>query len=140
MAKAEQLDGKENPRYVVTSLPAREWKPRALYEDLYRARGEMENRIKEQLSLFADRVSTATMRANQLRLYLSGLAYTLVEALRRTALKGTELARAQAVTIRLKLLKIGARLKLSARRFVITMPTSYPLQALFEQAWRTLRC
>lgn len=140
VAKAEQLDGKENPRYVVTSLPAREWKPRALYEDLYCARGEMENRIKEQLSLFAGRVSAATMRANQLRLYLSGLAYTLVEALRRTALKGTELARAQATTIRLKLLKIGAWLKLSARRFVITMPTSYPLQGLFEQAWRALRC
>lgn len=140
VAKAEQIQGKENPRYVVTSLAAGAWKPRALYEQLYCARGEMENRIKEQLSLFADRVSAATMRANQLRLYLSAMAYTLIENLRRTALAGTELARAQATTIRLRLLKIGARLKLSARRFVVTMPTSYQLQGLFQQVWRGLRC
>lgn len=139
VVKAEQLEGKQNPRYVVTSLAAKAWQPRALYEQLYCARGEMENRIKEQLSLFADRVSAATMRANQLRLYLSAMAYTLIERLRRTALQGTELARAQATTIRLRLLKIGAQLKLSARRFVVTMPTSYPLQGLFQQAWMALR-
>ena len=140
IAKAERIEGKENPRYVVTSLAATAWQPRALYEQLYCARGEMENRIKEQLSLFADRVSAATMRANQLRLYLSAMAYTLMEALRRTALRGTELARAQATTIRLRLLKIGAQLKWSARRFVVTMPTSYPRQGLFEQVWKALRC
>lgn len=140
VAKAEQLAGKENPRYVVSSLAAAAWQPRALYERLYCARGEMENRIKEQLSLFADRVSAASMRANQLRLYLSAMAYTLIESLRRKALEGTELARAQATTIRLKLLKIGAQLKLSARRFVVTMPTSYPLQGLFQQVWAALRC
>ena len=139
VAKAERIQGKENPRYVVTSLAAKAWRPRALYEQLYCARGEMENRIKEQLSLFADRVSAATMRANQLRLYLSAVAYTLIENLRRRALSGTELARAQATTIRLRLLKIGAQLKLSARRFVVTMPTSYPLQGLFEQVWMALR-
>jgi hypothetical protein len=140
VAKAEQIEGKENPRYVVTSLGAKLWQPRALYEQLYCARGEMENRIKEQLSLFADRVSAATMRANQLRLYLSAMAYTLMENLRRRALQGTELARAQATTIRLRLLKIGAQLRQSARRFVVTMPTSYPLQGLFQQVWTVLRC
>jgi len=104
VAKAEQLEGKENPRYVVTSLAADEWAARELYEQLYCERGEMENRIKEQLSLSADRLSTETMRANQLRLYLSSLAYVLVSALRRLGLAGTELARAQAETIRLKML------------------------------------
>lgn len=140
VAKAEQIEGKENPRYVVSSLAAKLWQPRALYEQLYCARGEMENRIKEQLSLFADRVSAATMRANQLRLYLSAMAYTLMENLRRRALQGTELARAQATTIRLRLLKIGAQWRQSARRFVVTMPTSYPLQGLFQQVWAALRC
>jgi hypothetical protein len=140
VAKAEQLADKENPRYVVTSLEAAEWGPRELYERLYCARGEMENRIKEQLSLFADRVSAATLRANQLRLYLSALAYVLLESLRRLGLQGTELARAQATTIRLRLVKIGARLRLSARRLVVSMPTSYPYQAVFRQAWSALRC
>ncbi|MFN9894551.1 MAG: IS1380 family transposase, partial [Acidobacteriota bacterium] len=102
VAKAEVLGDKENPRFVVTSLRGRRWNRRALYEKLYCARGEMENRIKEQMSLFADRVSTETMRANQMRLYLSGVAYVLVSALRRLGLAGTELERAQATTIRLR--------------------------------------
>src|SRR6266702_6022154 len=106
-AKAEHIDGKENPRFVVTSLCAEQWAAQALYEDLYCARGDMENRIKEQLSLFADRVSAETMRANQLRFYFSAIAYVLVAGLRRLALTGTELARAQVQTIRLRLLKIG---------------------------------
>jgi hypothetical protein len=103
VAKAEQLDGKENPRFVVTNLGADRWPAQRLYEELYCARGEMENRIKEQLSLFADRVSAETMKANQLRLSLAGCAYVLVQALRRLGLKGTEMARAQAATIRERL-------------------------------------
>ena len=86
VAKAEQIEGKENPRFVVTSLDKQEWSAQALYERLYCARGEMENRIKEQLSLFSDRLSTETMRANQLRLYFSSLAYVLLHALRRIGL------------------------------------------------------
>ncbi len=112
VAKAEQIEGKENPRFVVTSLAGRPVAAAATCtRDLYCARGEMENRIKEQMSLFADRMSAETMRANQLRLYLSSAAYVLVEALRRLALKGTELAEAQVDTIRLRLLKIGARIR-----------------------------
>ena len=111
VAKAEHLDGKENPRYVVTSLPPEQWPARQLYEDLYCARGDMENRIKEQFHLFAGRASTETMRANQFRMYLSGMAYVLVSGLRRLGLKATELATAQAATIREKLFKIGARVK-----------------------------
>ena len=116
IAKAEQIEGKENPRYLVTSLSAQDWPAQQLYEQLYCARGEMENRIKEQLSLFADRMSTETLRANQLRLYFSSLAYVLVEALRRLGLAGTEWAQAQADTIRLKLLKIAAQVRITARR------------------------
>jgi len=99
----------------VLSLAEQALQPPALYEQLYCVRGKMENRIKEQLSLFADRVSAAAMRANQFRLYLPAMAYRLIENRRRRALKGTELARAQATTIRLRLLKIGAEWKLSAR-------------------------
>ncbi|MGH2676655.1 MAG: IS1380 family transposase, partial [Actinomycetota bacterium] len=103
VAKAEHIDGKENPRYIVTSLEPEAWPARKLYEELYCARGDMENRIKEQFHLFADRVSAETMRANQLRLYLSAMAYVLVCGLRRLGLKATELAAAQAETIRTKL-------------------------------------
>jgi hypothetical protein len=109
VAKAEQIEGKENPRCVVTSLAAARWPARTLYEKLYCERGEMENRIKEQLSLFADRLSTETLRSNQLRRSFSALAYVLVCALRRLALRGTEWAQAQVATIRLRLLKIAAR-------------------------------
>jgi hypothetical protein len=139
VAKAEQIEGKENPRYVVTSLGASAGRPRALYEDLYCARGEMENRIKEQMLLFADRMSAETMRANQLRLYLSAAAYVLVEALRRVALKGTEMAQAQVNTIRLRLLKIGAQIRFTARRVVVSMASGYAWQGLFGHAWKALR-
>jgi len=105
VAKAEHLQDKENPRYVVTSLSAQEWPAQKLYEELYCERGEMENRIKEQFSLFADRVSTEHLRSNQLGRYLSAMAYVLLHGLRRLGLKGTEWARAQAGTIRLRLLK-----------------------------------
>src|SRR5579864_4051973 len=116
VAKAEYLDKGENPRFVVTSLSAQEWPAQQLYEKFYCARGEMENRIKEQMCLFAYRLSTEEMKANQLRLYFSALAYTLVEAMRRLALKGTEWAEARVDTIRLKLFKIGAIVRVSVRR------------------------
>ena len=140
VAKAEYLEKGENPRFVVSSLPAELWEARALYEKLYCARGEMENRIKEQLSLFADRMSTETLRANQLRLYFSSLAYVLVHALRRLALAGTEWAQAQVSTIRLRLLKIAAEVRLSARRICVRYSKAYPWQHLFHTAWQALRC
>jgi hypothetical protein len=139
VAKAEQLEGKENPRYVVTSLGAEQWPAQRLYEQLYCQRGEMENRIKEQLTLFAARVSAATLAANQVRLYLSALAYVLVHGLRRLGLRGTEWARAQAPTIRLRLLKIAARIRITTRKVWISLATSYPLQNIFAHAWGQLR-
>ena len=140
VAKAEHIGGKENPRYVVTSLPAEDWPAQKLYAELYCARGDMENRIKEQFHLFADRVSTETMRANQLRVYLSAMAYTLVCGLRRLGLKATELAQAQVATIRTKLFKIGALVRVSVRRIWLSMASSYPWPAVFQQAWSNLRC
>lgn len=140
VAKAEQLEGKENARFVVTSLSAEEWPAQRLYEERYCARGEMENRIKEQLWLFADRVSAATMRANQVRLSIAALAYVLVEGLRRLGLRGTEWARAQAPTIRARLLKIGARIRITTRKVWISLASSYPLQRVFAHAWGQLRC
>ena len=140
VAKAEQLEGKENPRFVVTNLSAHAWPAQKLYEELYCARGEMENRIKEQLSLFATRVSAETMKANQLRLSLAGCAYVLVEALRRLGLKGTEMERAQAGTIRERLLKIGARIRVTVRKIWLSIVAGYPWQELFGQVWAQLRC
>jgi hypothetical protein len=140
VAKAEYLDKGENPRFVVTSLGAETWAAKDLYEKLYCARGEMENRIKEQMSLFAYRLSTEEMKGNQLRLYLSALAYTLVEALRRLGLQGTEWAEAQVDTIRLKLLKIGAVVRISARRVWLQMSSDYPWKEVYEHAWSALRC
>jgi hypothetical protein len=140
VAKAEYLDKGENPRFVVTSLPAQQWAAQELYEKFYCARGEMENRIKEQMCLFADRLSTDEMKGNQLRLYFSALAYTLVEALRRLALKGTEWAQAQVDTIRRKLFKIGAILRISVRRIVLEMSSAYPWKDLYAHAYRALRC
>jgi Transposase DDE domain group 1 len=140
IAKAEQIEGKENPRYLVTSLDAQDWPAQKLYEQLYCARGEMENRIKEQLSLFADRMSTETLRANQLRLYFSSLAYVLVEALRRLGLAGTEWAEAQVDTIRLKLLKIAAQVRITARRIWVRYSCAYPWQNIFAAVWTALRC
>jgi hypothetical protein len=140
VAKAEHIDGKENPRFVVSSLRSEQWAPQSLYEDLYCARGDMENRIKEQFSLFADRVSAETMRANQMRLYLSVMAYVLISGLRRLGLKATELAQAQVSTIRTKLLKIGAQIRVTVRKVWISMASSYPWQDLYRQVWTNLRC
>ena len=139
VAKAEHINGKENPRFVVTSLSPEEWPAQQLYEELYCARGDMEYRIKEQFSLFADRVSAATMRGNQFRLYLSVMAYVLVSALRRTGLAGTELAEAQVSTIRTKLLKIGAQVRVTARKIWIALASSYPWQPVFARAMTQLR-
>ena len=140
IAKAEQIEGKENPRYLVTSLGQEDWPAQKLYEQLYCARGEMENRIKEQLSLFADRMSTEALRSNQLRLYFSSLAYVLVEALRRLGLVGTEWAEAQVDTIRLRLLKIAAQVRITARRIWIRFSRAYPWQNVFAAACTALRC
>jgi len=140
VAKAEHIAGKENPRFVVTSLTSEEWAAQALYERLYCARGDMENRIKEQFSLFAGRVSAETMRANQLRLYLSAMAYILVSGLRPLGLKATELAEAQVSTIRNKLLKIGARIRVTVRKVWVSMASGYPWQDLYQQVWANLRC
>jgi hypothetical protein len=137
LGKAEHNSQGPNPRFVVTSLDG---DPQELYEQLYCQRGDMENRIKEQqLDLFADRTSCHRFLANQLRLLLSSAAYVLLESLRRLGLKGTELARAQVGTIRLKLLKIGARLRWSVRRVVLHLATGYPLKHLFEQVVCRLR-
>ena len=139
VAKAEWTQGEANPRFVVTNLSAEEVAAKPLYEERYCARGEMENRIKEcQLDLFADRTSTHSMRANQLRLWLASMAYVLICALRRLALQGSDLARATCGTIRLKLLKIGALVKISKRRVKIAMASSYPRQALWALAYQRL--
>ncbi|MFN7921607.1 MAG: IS1380 family transposase [Bryobacteraceae bacterium] len=139
VAKAEHIDGKSNPRFIVTSLAGETWEKRALYEDTYCARGDMENRIKEQFVLFADRVSSSTMRANQLRIYFSVIAYTLINGLRRLGLRATPLATAQVGTIRLKLLKIGALVRVTVRKVWVRMATSYPSQTLFAQVLQHLR-
>jgi len=115
VAKAEHINGKENPRFVVTSLEAGQWTAQALYEELYCARGDRENRIKEQFSLFVDRVSAETMRANQMRLYFSVMAYVLMSGLRRLGLQATDWAQAQVSTIRTKLLKIGAQIRVRVK-------------------------
>ena len=139
VAKAEHINGKSNPRFVVTSLDAERWEKQKLYEELYCGRGDMENRIKEQFVLFADRVSVSTMRGNQLRIYLSVIAYTLMNGLRRLGLKTTAMATAQVGTIRLKLLKIGAQIQVTVRKVWVRMASSYPYQALFSQVIQQLR-
>jgi hypothetical protein len=139
VAKAEWTHGEANPRFVVTNLSADKVAAKSLYEDLYCARGEMENRIKEcQLDLFADRTSSHTMRANQLRLWFSSMAYVLLCALRRIALHGTALARATCGTIRQKLLKIGALVRISVRRIKIAMASGYPWQQQWALAHQRL--
>jgi hypothetical protein len=139
VGKAEYLPKGENPRFVVTSLSKAEFDAETLYEQQYCARGEMENRIKEQqLFLFADRTSAATMRANQLRLWFSSVAYTLLNALRRLGLKGTELAKARCDTIRLKLLKIGAQIKVTVRKVWVCLSESYPYRGVFRQVYENL--
>ena len=137
IVKAEHGEQGDNPRFIVTNLDG---DGQALYDDVYCQRGEMENRIKEQqLALFADRTSCHAFAANQFRLLLSSAAYTLFEALRRLALAGTGLARAQCDTIRLKLLKIGARITQSVRRIVLHLSSSYPRQHLLAAALDRLR-
>lgn len=140
VGKAEQLVGKANPRFVVTSLAESEWATRALYEDLYCARGDMENRIKEQqLDMFADRTSTGTMRANQLRLWFSSLAYVLATELRRLGLKDTELEKAQCGTIRNRLLKVAAIVTISVRRVYVSLSSVFPFQQLFAKILKRLQ-
>jgi hypothetical protein len=136
VAKAEHLPKGSNPRFVVTSLPASEVDARALYEDLYCARGDVENRIKD---LFADRTSAATMRANQLRLWFASFAYVLLDALRRIGLRHTQFASATCGTIRLKLLKIGAQVRKSVRRIKVAMASACPYQAEYHLAYLYLR-
>lgn len=135
VAKAEVLPGKENPRFIVTSLPVDYAGAARLYEQHYCARGDMENRIKEQqLGLFADRTSTHTMRGNQLRVWLSGIAYSLLNDLRELALQSTTLAKAQCSSLRVWLLKIGALVKVSVRRVYIQMSSAFPNQEAFATA------
>ncbi len=138
VAKAEHLEKGENPRFVVTSLAQEEWPAQTLYEQLYCARGDMENRIKEQLMLFSDRTSTAYLRSNQLRLYFSSAAYVLLQMLRRLGLQGTELVKAQCGTIRLKLLKIGALIRIPVRKEWVSLASGYPFVALFSQVHQKL--
>jgi len=146
VAKAEHLDKGSNPRFVVTSMQVERMEARTLYEQLYCARGDMENRIKEQqLWLFADRTSAGKMRANQIRLYFSSAAYLLMQALRRLGLRGTQMATAQCNTIRLKLLKVGAQVKVTVRKVWISLAGGYPYVDIFYQVFRnlkaaTLRC
>src|ERR1700686_2419928 len=138
VAKAEHLEKGENPRFVVTSLGGEEWSAQALYEELYCARGDMENRIKEQLMLFSDRTSTHYLRRNQLRLYFSSIAYVLLQMLRRLGLEGTELAKAQCSSIRLKLLKIGALIRITVRKVWGSLAGGYPYVTLFRQVYEKL--
>ncbi len=140
IGKAEVTGGEANPRFVVTSLKRSEAAARHLYEKIYCARGEMENRIKEcQLDLFADRTSTATMQANQLRLWFASMAYVLLCALRRIGLAHTPFAEATCGTIRLKLLKLGALVRVSVRRIKIAMASACPWQDAFALAQARLR-
>lgn len=139
VGKAEHLDKGANPRFVVTSLPAAVLAAQPLYEREYCARGNMENRIKEQqLMLFANRVSCSTMRANQVRLGLATVAYVLMRALRQHGLAQTELAAAQCDSIRVKLLKIGALVRVSVRRVWVSLSEAYPLREVFAQVWQQL--
>jgi len=140
VGKAEQLSKGEDPRFVVSSLSKEEFAAQALYEDLYCARGDMENRIKEQqLGLFADRTSSTAFSANELRLWFSSVAYVLLSELRRVGLEGTELARTQCSTIRTKLLKVGAHVSLSVRRIWVTCASGYPYQRIFAKILANLR-
>ncbi len=139
VAKAEHLVKGANPRFVVTSLSLEDRTAQPLYEEDYCGRGEMENRIKEQqLHLFADRTSTATMRGNQVRLFFSSIAYVLLEALRRLGLTGTELAEAQCQTIRLKLLKIGALVRVTVRKVWVKLSSSSPYAEVFRRVHANL--
>jgi hypothetical protein len=142
VVKGEYMSQGANPRFVVTSLSRRRYSARWVYEALYCQRGEVENRIKEQqLDLFADRTSTACLASNQLRLYFSSVAYLLLQALRRVALAQTELAQAQCGTIRTKLLKIAAKVRVTVRKVWVSLPTGYPYAEIFARAHAAiLRC
>jgi len=142
VAKAEHMEGGANPRFVVTSISRKSRSARWIYEDLYCRRGDMENRIKEQqMDMFADRTSTETMVSNQLRLYFSSVAYMLMHALRRLALVGTEMARSQCGTIRTRLLKIAARVRVTVRKVWVSMPTGCPYAEIFAKSHAALlRC
>jgi len=134
IGKAEHLAKGSNPRFVVTSLKTEQYDAEELYEKVYCARGDMENRIKEQqLMLFADRTSTKKIQSNQVRLYFSSLAYILIQTLRRIGLVNTEMAKAQSDTIRLKLLKIGARVRVTVRKVWISFAEGYPYKKIFKQ-------
>jgi len=140
IAKAEHLTKGANPRFILTNLPEDYAGPKNLYEKHYCARGDMENRVKEQqLDLFADRTSAHSLCANQLRLWFSSTAYVLMSALRRIGLKGTRLAKATCGTIRLKLLKIGAHLKISVRRIRLHFASACPYQDVFHYVWQNLQ-
>jgi hypothetical protein len=139
VAKAEHLEKGSNPRFVVSNLSVEEYGGQALYEQLYCGRGDMENRIKEQqLYLFADRTSAQTMRANQLRLWFASFAYILLQQVRRIGLEATGLAKAQCHNLREKLLKIGAQIRVSVRRFVISFSSAYPYQDIFTACCRRI--
>ena len=140
VGKAEHLRKGANPRFVVTSLSRKACDKKTLYEEEYCGRGDMENRIKEQqLHLFANRTSCSKMRANELRLWLSSVAYTLVIAMRRLGLKGTDLAKAQPETIRLKLLKIGAQVRVTVRKVWVALAEGCPYKDVFRTAFENLR-
>jgi hypothetical protein len=140
VGKAEHTLEGANPRFVVTSLErTRTLDGRALYEDLYCARGEAENRIGEQFELFADRASSATLQANQLRLWFSAMAYVLIDTLRRVGLRHTQFADAAVATIRLKLLKLGAQVRKSVRRIHFAIASGCPNKIEFELAYLFLR-
>lgn len=140
VGKAEYIPGKENHRFVVTSLSYEQAPPKQLYEDWYCARGDMENRIKEQqLDLFADRTSTEHIRSNQIRLWFSSVAYCLMQLLREKGLRGTRMAKAQCHTIREKLFKIGARVVITVRKVWVHYSEAYPYKALFERVMNNLR-
>ena len=148
IGKAEVLKDKRNPRFIVTNLPEGGFSSKQsdrfstanCYEQFYCARGDMENKIKEQqLDLFADRTSTHFMKSNQLRLWFSSFAQLMMERLRTIGLKGTSLAKATAGTIRVRLLKIGALFTVSVRRVHIQLASTFPLKGVFEAAHRTLK-
>ena len=140
VAKAEHLDKGENPRFVVTSLTAEQWAAQDLYEKFYCARGEMENRIKEQMCLFADRLSTDEMKGNQLRLYFSALAYTLVEALRRLGLKGTEWARRRWTRSASSCSRSAPSCASAPAASCSRLSSAYPWKDIYAHAFHALRC
>lgn len=140
VGKAEYLSKGSNPRFVVTSLSKEQYDAKTLYEEIYCARGDMENRIKEQqLMLFAARTSTAKLRANQLRLYFSSVAYVFLQTLRRIGLAGTKMAKSQCDTIRLRLFKIGARIRITVRKVWVAFTEGCPYGEIFQQVYDNLQ-